>query len=151
MLMFRTLSPHGGDGMWISRVASWAVTCHASKDGWDEHVRWWPVSRTRRRVPDLNATADRTFAPKGARAGAAALRDGPTRPASPSTHEADGRPYVHPLLPTPEGRAARPGPGPHTFPAGPHAAASYAARSRTPPPVRGRGARSANTARRSTR
>lgn len=82
---------------------------------------------------------------------AAALRNGPTCPHSPSTHEADGRPHVHPRLPTPEGRAARPDPGPQYFPTGTHAAASYAARSRTPPPVRGRGARSANTARRSTR
>lgn len=55
------------------------------------------------------------------------------------------------VLPIPEGRASRPDPGPQYFPAGPHAAASYVARNWTPPPVRGCGARSANTARRSTR
>ncbi|SOE25468.1 hypothetical protein SAMN05442782_2210 [Streptomyces sp. OK228] len=47
---------------------------------------------------------------------AAALRNGPTCPHSPSTHEADGQPHVHPRLPTPEGRAARPDPGPQYFP-----------------------------------
>lgn len=51
----------------------------------------------------------------------------------------------------PEDAPPAPTPGRSTFPTGTHAAASYAARSRTPPPVRGRGARSANTARRSTR
>lgn len=40
----------------------------------------------------------------------------PMCPASPSTHEADGRPHVHPRLPTPAGRAARPDPGPQYSP-----------------------------------
>ncbi len=48
--------------------------------------------------------------------------------------------------PTPEGRAPRcPDPGPQHSPTGPHAAASYAALSRTPPPVRGRAGRDSQT------
>lgn len=47
-----------------------SVTCQASNDASAEHVRCVPLSNTIRRTPDLNTTADRTFAPNSGRAAA---------------------------------------------------------------------------------
>jgi hypothetical protein len=73
VLLVETVRKTGLDQTVSAALAPWRrpragfVTCQASNDASAEHVRCMPLSNTIRRMPDLNITADRTFAPNSGR------------------------------------------------------------------------------------